>query len=464
MPLTALAFWAVYVAGTCAALVYPVIGVGLYVLVYHVHPETQWWGASFEASGLRPSLTVAIAVVAGMLLRRAHFAEGAKLWRPPIVLLLALAGYALLTLTWADPSWGRTPAMADKVLKLAVFVVILVRCVSAANQYQFVFMSWLLGVVYIGYEAWGNVGYRVGGRLNAGLGGPDFAESSGLSAHLVASLPLAGALFFMARNWWGRGFALLAGALAVNTIIMTRTRNALAGLLAMCLCTVFWLPRGYRLKGLAALVAGVVLSAQLTDPGWWERMRTIADYQRDSSVQGRLVYWRAALDLAAQNPFGIGLGQFYLRVQQYTPNDPIQHSAHSTFAACLAEFGIPGSVLLGLIILGTIGGLSRIRRAAYTLPPALPIELGPWRSRFHLGWHALALQTALVGYLGCALFTTRLWAEDFWMLLGLAVCLKNVHCGLAAEAGAATLRSGAADKEPRGAPDQEQPAAAPEPT
>jgi hypothetical protein len=54
------------------------------------------------------------------------------------------------------------------------------------------------------------------------------------------------------------------------------------------------------------------------------------------------------------------------------------------------------------------------------------INLPLGRTRFHLGWHAVALRAALLGYLACALFTTRLFAEDLWLLVGLSMCLSNV--------------------------------------
>jgi len=63
----------------------------------------------------------------------------------------------------------------------------------------------------------------------------------------------------------------------------------------------------------------------------------------------------------------------------------------------------------------------------------LPIDVAQRPMRFHLGWHAMALRTALVGYLACGLFTTRLYTEGFWILVGLACCLDNVAAGIFAQ-------------------------------
>ncbi|HPC21587.1 MAG TPA: O-antigen ligase family protein [Phycisphaerae bacterium] len=436
MPLTAIAFWLVYVSGLCAAVVCPAVGVALYILVYHLHPEAQWWGESVAASGIRTSLTVAAFTALGTLLRRPRSAGGATQFPAPYVLMLALVAYALLTVTWADLTWPDTLATAEKIVKIAIFVFILIRCVRKPEHYCLALLAWIVGVAFLGYQAWGGVGVRMSGRLAIGVGGPDFAESSDLSVHMVASLPLIGAMFFTLRAWLGRGFALLAGALAVNAAILTRTRNALFGLAAITVVAVLQLPKRQRVKGCLGILAGYLLAAQLADPGWWERMKTILDYQQNASAMQRITYWKAAIDMVAQNPAGIGLGQFQLRVQDYTPEDRSRHSAHNTLMTCLAELGIPGAFLFVALVVISLWRLNKLRRWK-DVPTEVVVHLGPGlpRVRFHLGWYAMALQAALVGYLACGMFTTRLWAEGFWILVGLACSLNNVAQELRAAAG-----------------------------
>jgi putative inorganic carbon (HCO3(-)) transporter len=430
MPLTAIVFWLIYFGGLCAAIVCPVVGVTLYIFVYHLNPPTQWWGESFAASGIRPALTVAIATLLGALLRRPRLENGARQFALPMILALLLFSWALLSLSWAGELSPRAYYLAEKLVKVAVFMLLLVRCVRRPAEQMLVMLAWIFGVAYIGYQAYGGTGYVAGGRLTAGLGGPDFAESSGLAVHLVASLPILGAMFFTARSWWVRLLLMAAGTLAVNAIIMTRTRNAVFGLLAMALLALFWLPRGYRLKGLLAMGAAALAGLQLTDPGWWARMRTIRDYQRDPSAAGRLVYWQAAWELALQEPFGIGLGQFESRVQEYTPHEPSPHSAHNTFLECLAETGFPGALLFTATVLAALLALGRLRRRSSEFPSDLTVHLWWLPVRFHLAWQAMALQCALVGYLACGMFTTRLWAEGFWILIACSCSLLNVAAHL----------------------------------
>lgn len=437
MPLTEVFFWLVFIGGTCAALVQPVVGVLLYILVYHLNPEYQWWGENVRAVGLRTSFTIVGATVVGLLIRRPKFDPGAGQFPLPLVLMITLAVYALTTLLVGDQAGERGAYQAEKFVKITIFVVILVRCVRTPAHFHLAIIAWLAGVVYICYQAWGQVGVSRSGRLDWGLGGPDFAESSDLSAHLIATLPMIGAMFFMSRHWSGRTVSLIAGALAVNTLIMTRTRNAIVGLLAMSVAAICALPRGYRAKGLAALVVGAGLAAQLADPGWWRRMSTLTEYRNDPAVMDRFRFWGAAVEMARDNMFGIGIGNFQERVRDYVPNLSVPRSAHNTYLECLAELGIPGFTILLTLIGVTLWRLSMIRRIAAIIQPAADLRDSHWSARFDLGWHAMGLSVGLVGYLACGMFTTRLWAEDFWMLIGLVCCLSNIAATMGSPAPAA---------------------------
>ncbi len=434
MPLTAVVFWVLYAAGVGAAVLNPVAGLALYIFVYHLSPESQWWGDSVRALGLRTSFTVALAAGVGMLIRWPRFRYGARQFPTVYILMIAFVVLALGSLAWGLRISERSLIQADKLVKLLILMFILLRCVQEPRHYHILIWSWLAGVLYLGYQAQGGVGSRIGGRLTGGLGGPDFAESSGLAVHLVATLPLIGAAFFMARTWLGRSAALLTGALAVNMIIMTRTRNALFGLAAMATVAVLALPRGYRARGLAAVAVGTWLSIQLTDPAWWRRMETIFRYDQDRSAVARLEYWKAALAIARDYPLGIGLGNFHDVVLEHLPGLKQQRSAHNTYLACLAETGWLGFLVFTLMILAALRALRRTRRRAQRLPPSLDVHYGRWHTRFHLGWHAQALQAALVGYLASALFTTRTTTEGLWLLLGFAAVLDNVSRSYAAQA------------------------------
>ncbi len=459
MSLTAVAFWLVYVGGLAAAIFNPVIGIALYLLVYHLNPESQWWGASVSAAGLRTSMTVALATAIGMFIRQPRLRYGASQFPAPFIFAILLCLLAVGSLTWDVPLTSsnveaRSVALAEKFVKILIFVFLLVRCVRTPLQYQIVFYSWLAGLFYIGYQMQGGIGLYIGGRLTGGLGGPDFAESSGLGVHMTAALPLIGAAFFMARTWWGRSFALIVGALTVNTLIATRTRNVIVGVAALTFVGLFSLPRRYRLKGFLAIILGGLLAIQLADPGWWNRIASLANYQEDPSATGRLEYWRAALQMAFDYPFGIGIGNFQTWVLRYVPHVGMTRSAHNTVMECLAELGWLGLFAYIAVIGTTLRQLGQVARTAKHIEPYQEVNVLQWRVGFHLGWHAMALRTGLLGYVACAMFVTRLVTEDFWLLIGLTMALHNVSKHMVGESLPARDEDEAPDTAPAIIPDQ----------
>jgi hypothetical protein len=433
MSLTLMAFWLAYIGGVATAVFNPVIGVFLYILVYHLNPETQWWGSSVQVIGLRTSFTVAVATAVGVLIRWPRMLHGARQFPLPYALAIVLCLMALGSFAWGVGISERSQFQLEKLAKILIFVGILIRCVRTPLQYHGVILAWLIGVLYLGYEAQGGIGLRSGGRLSGGLGGPDFAESSGLAVHIVATLPLIGAMFFMARSWLGRLFMLGTGALTVNLLILTRTRNAIAGLAPMALACVLSLPRGYRLKGVLGVIIGTLLAIHLTDDGWWRRMESVVNYREDNSAMMRLTYWKAAIDMVFDYPLGIGIGNFHHTVMDYVPGLTYVRSAHNSFFACLAELGWPGLLVFCTLLFVTLRRLAYVRNAARQLPEMVDISVFGRHTSFHLGWHAVALRAGIVGYMGCSIFTTRLYAEDQWLLIGLAACLYNVSLHMVGE-------------------------------
>ena len=458
MSLTAIGFWLLYTVGVGAALVMPLMGVLLYILIYHFNPENQWWGETIRATGLRTSMTVAAATVIGILLRWPRFQAGARQFPLPVLISIGILLLALASMTWGYGASDRGAYQVEKFAKIVIFVLILIRCVREPHHYHFVIVAWICGLAYIGYQAWGNAGGFAAGRLTRGVGGPDFADSSGLAVHLVASLPLIGAMFFMARRWWSRGLILIAGALTVNTIVMTRTRNVIAGLSAMSIIAVLSLPRGYRRKGFLAICVGALLAVQLVDPHWWERMATIGRYTEDQAAMRRLAYWSAAVRMVGDYPLGIGIGNFHDVVRGYAPGLQIARSAHSSYFVCLAELGYLGIMLLMFLLVVVLQRLNRVRQEANRMNSEVVFGIGRRKARFHLGWHAMAMQASLVAYAAGGVFTTRLWTEGFWILVGLSCCLVNVALrikqdeGLLDERAAPSLSSGVLHPDPSMSP------------
>ena len=432
MSLTEVVFWFVFLGGNIGAMFNPTYGVLLYILIYHLNPETQWWGANVRAFELRTSFLIALSTSIGTLISWKRFRRGESQFPLMYVLMLAFLLYCfLVSMTGLQPLGSEHSRMRiDKLMRISIFVFLLIRIVRTTVQFRWLLWSWMAGTIYIGYQAWSGVGGMESGRLSSRLGGADFNQSSGLAAHMVPMTAIAGFLFFSSHTKRGRVFALLAAAFAINTIIMTRTRNALPGLVVLILFGLLRLPKGMRVKCFMGIAVGLFLSMQLTDDGWWARMATLKNPGEDRSISLRFEYWNAAVKMAADYPWGVGVGHYRNLAPKYVTGLAIGRSAHSTYFQCLAELGYPGLMLYLLVIAAAIYHLERARwsgknwEAIAGTDPALATEL----REVHL--LATANEVALCGFLVCAAFTSRLWVEGLWILMAMSCCLQNITCSL----------------------------------
>ncbi len=428
MSVTELIFWLAYIGGTVGALFRPVYGVLLYILVYNLNPETQWWGATVNMLGLRTSFTVAVAAGLGMFLN----------WRPmrdhesqvPLAFkfMIAFLFYAFLVSVTGLQPLGTTASqqVLIKLAKVFIYIAIMIRVLRTQQHMRWMVWVWLVGTIYIGFQAWSGIGLKLSGRLTGGLGGPDFSASGGLSAHMVMMMALAGYMVFASATWRGRLVALMAAGFAVNTVVLTRTRNAFPGIIVLIVFGMMQLPKGMRLRCFVGIVVGLLAALQLTDEGWWTRMRTMKEISTDRTITSRFDFWQAAADMARDHPFGVGVGYFRKRVREYIPHLEVGRSAHSTFFQCLAELGYPGLLLFISVIAATFWHFERARSLGKSWRDYEHSDPVRAKSLRDLLLMSTATEVALAGFLACSMFHTRMWTEGMWLLLAMGCCTHNV--------------------------------------
>ena len=146
MSLTAIVFWLCYVSGLVAAVRRPILGVALYIVVYHVNPESQWWGATAHHVGLRALLTVALATTLGLIVQRPRLGAGARLFRAPYALGLVLLVLAAGSVLWGYGANDHSLFLLEKFAKVLIFAYLLIRCVRGPEDFHWVVGAWLVGV------------------------------------------------------------------------------------------------------------------------------------------------------------------------------------------------------------------------------------------------------------------------------------------------------------------------------
>jgi len=176
--------------------------------------------------------------------------------------------------------------------------------------------------------------------------------------------------------------AIAHGVLSVllgGALVLTYSRGAWLSLLAALPFLLALLPRARRipavarLAGLAVFVAAAVMVATATvatGPGQGgsevvSRAASVAD-AGDTSIQGRLAFWRAALQIFRDYPWlGTGAGTFaavhasYQRDARFYARD-----AHNIYVQTLSELGLAGAVALGAVLAALVMTAARAMRAA----------------------------------------------------------------------------------------------------
>lgn len=402
------------------ALVNPIWGVVNYIMAYQTNPTNTWWGEPLEALGMRFSLLAISFTILGLFFGRRNVPSVRPLFSGWEYGVMALAGIAFLSLLIGVSFDHRSKSAIDKLWKMLLFVLIFTRIGGSLRNLRLILWSLVAGALYIGHDA-----YTAGpsdflmGRLNR-IGGPDFSTSSGTAAHLSAMLPIIGAMFLTTRNWFAKAFIVVSGAFTVNGIILCRTRSAFIGLLVGVLASLLMAPQARRLRIHILMSLALVASFSLTDAHFWHRMRTLFNkesLQTDMAAVSRTEIWAVSMNILADHPLGIGLGNFARVITEYEPRYA-KRSAHNTVIVCFVELGVFGGALFLMLAALSLAYVARCYRLADSLPNSLTVKLT-----------AHGLLTACVTYFVTGLGTERFYCESFWWVLALPVCLHRALLG-----------------------------------
>jgi O-antigen ligase len=409
--------WVACYFGLLAASFFgPIFALLAYLLDYYQHPDIRWWGQYLP--NLRWSLVSSCVLLGSYLVNFGSpmrpISKLAQTWW-----LLGLLLFAALNTPFAvdvSRSWEEFVTLAKLVLLYALIAG------SIRTKQHF---NWFVAAMILGGFLWGLDAHldpdRVAGRLQR-IGGPDSYNDNSAAAHLLTTLPFLGVAVWVGRRW-EKGLAIVAAPFILNTIVLCNSRGATLGIVVSGLAAIMLVPRRYRLRIGAAVIAGGLLFAHLTDDTFVERQLTLLSDERDSSSQGRIDTWKGAVELIEDHPFGSGGGGFDALSPKYIPEivdayggEP--RTVHNTFLIVATDWGLQGLICFFGFLGATIISLHRIRRETTDLTISL---------------QAFAIESALLGFLMAAVFINRPYAEVLYWLAGLTAALRNIQLAEAAE-------------------------------
>ncbi len=398
------------------ALFLPHLGVYGYIADYCLNPAGQWWGRPFVGMGMRFSFILAAATMAGIFLQRKKLKFGEKLFLKQEIYLLFFLVTIWVLFFISPETVGRYTSTDHPVVKLTkviIFTMMMTHIFTDMKKINGLFWVLITVSLLLGIKAH-DVPYSafMGGRLE-GIGGVDFSEANYFGAFMATMLPLIGTQFLCGKTWYIKLYCLVAGVFTVNTVILCRSRGAFLGLVIGGVAALFYAPKEFRKKILIFILVGISGVVYLTDDIFIKRIMTISTKQEkmDESSSSRILLWKAGVKMFVDNPLGIGPGNWYQTTTQYIPEYERMDS-HSTYVKCFVELGVQGFLLFSMFVVSIFRGLAKVKRKVDLI-----------NLDYDYVFKAYALIVSLVILLTCSVTMTLIYAEFFWILFCIPICL-----------------------------------------
>jgi O-antigen ligase len=424
------------------------LGLLAFTAVLLIRPQDQLPGLT----ALHVAEICAIIGIGPMLLHR--FARRLPVFRvTPETLGLAAFGLAIVaTVPFSVWPGGAMGVFTDAYLKMLVVFVLMMNTLTTPKRLER--LTWLI-LLCVGYIALrGVIDYArgvnliEGGRLRGAVSGL-FGNPNDLALNMVTFMPLAVVTALSPRNTTlRRGTAAVIGALMLATIVFTKSRGGILGLVLM-LTALLVLGRRIR-PGFGALaLVGVVVATPFLPSSFWTRMASIVDERQDSreftgSREARLTLLREGVAAFVERPLtGVGAGQF----QNYDPSGREQpwRETHNALVQTAAETGLFGLAAFSFLI--ARAGMAAVSTRRMLTPrrrrrqgeDALEFALSE-EDRQSLYAHTVAMTAGLVGWFVCAMFASVAYNWTFYYLLALIVAARELTRDRLAAASAVALQ------------------------
>jgi O-antigen ligase len=227
--------------------------------------------------------------------------------------------------------------------------------------------------------------------------------------------------------------AAIIVVLMLATIVYTKSRGGVLGLVVMLMVLLLLAGKIRRGFGVVALIA-VVTAMPFLPSSFVDRIVTIFDEKADrqefsGSREARLTLMREGIATFKERPLtGVGAGQF----PNHDPTGRKQpwRQTHNTPIQIAAELGIVGLLtFVFLIVRAAMAGpstrrmlrRSRRRRGADAVESGLTDD-----DRQYLYAHTVAMTAGLAGWLACAMFASVAYNWTFYYLLALTVAAREL--------------------------------------
>ncbi len=370
-----------------------------------------------------PSLLDVSLFIAVVASGKASFAkEQTRLW---VALLIFMA----LWVPFATNNYKALMNFKDMTLYFFLYLGIVTFVNNTSRMHKLVLM-WLGVHGVLGINGILHHGQGVGGWLG---------DENDFAMEMNVAVPIA---FFMnqaAKNQRAKLLYVLLLGLFVMSVVATSSRGGFLGLLAVGAYCWLYSPRKLMSLILGMCLIGLVLVAAPQE--YWDRIHSITD---DSTMESgtagqRMFTWGIGWEMFLANPvFGVGQANFPWRVGEYMGTRTWQtkslagRQAHSLYFTLLPELG-----LVGVMIFGSMTYFNYKDTRGNKLMPLMSRRSSSRRDEadiedtqiMRLTLYGNAILGGMIGYLVTSTFISTLYYPTFWVIMALAVALRNTTKG-----------------------------------
>lgn len=342
-------------------------------------------------------------------------AEGSLTAMPiEVKCVLFLCGWALVTMPFAKSPNAAWEKFNEDYSKVAIIFVVMVNALR--NRLRLKGLMWL-GIavgVWLSYEAvelYRQGVFEVEGyRVKVDFGGM-FGNPNDMAMHLVMFVPIAIGLGLVSRRALGKLVYFSAAALMTSAVVVTQSRGAFLGLMAVAGVLIWKLGKANRTKiFLVSVVVGI--TGILLAPGnYGVRIMSIfiPDLDPVGSADHRWELLTRSILVALRNPFGIGIGNFTIVGQH-------NQETHNAYTQVAAELGWPAFAAYMIFLISPLRKLGAIERVT--------------EQKTDHAWvntMSKALYASIAGYLIASFFGAVAYNWFIYYPVAYAVCLRRLY-------------------------------------
>jgi O-antigen ligase len=333
--------------------------------------------------------------------------------------VLALFGLAIVAIPFSVWQWGSFAFVTRGYITLVFLFLMIVHCVRSARAVQALFSGVLAAMVFL------EISLMLWGTGDRPLVTATY-DSNDIAFVMVCGFPV-GAMWFLRGRGPGRYIAGLISALAVVTVLLTRSRGGLIGLCIVIGLLLVTAASRQRLGAVTVVLACVLLVGIFSSKGYWNRMATIwgggertatvSDEYDTSGIWGaRWPIWQTALQLMLEHPLiGVGPGAFDVAEGRSHGGKGKWSTAHNAFLQIGAELGIPGLALFLFLLYRGVKNCRRVIRLARQRP-----ELAKE------AWLARSVELSLYGFIVVGFGLSQAYSSIPYLLVATSAVLTRL--------------------------------------